>query len=142
MDASTCEVSQVVVVIDPPLQAKNGHILRTLFVVRVSNPAPGKQDIRSNDDQKAKNLEWLKARTDLPIELKVIAGSGSGEHLDRNEYIELLELVETGLWDLVVCEDLGRIVRRIQAHLFAELCVDHNTRLVSINDVVDTAVEG
>ena len=113
----------MVVLINRPLTAKNGHILKVLFVARVSDPAPGKQDLRSLDDQEAKNLEWLKARTDLPLEIKVVAGPGGGERLDRKEYLQLIELVETGLWDLVICEDLGRIVRRIQAHLFAELWV-------------------
>jgi hypothetical protein len=37
---------------------------------------------------------------------------------------------------------LGRIVRRLHAHLFAEHCVDHDTRLISKNDHVDTAVDG
>jgi hypothetical protein len=41
-----------------------------------------------------------------------------------------------------ITEDLGRIVRRIHAHIFAEFCVDCGTRLLAINDHVDTAEPG
>jgi hypothetical protein len=71
-----------------------------------------------------------------------VAGSGSGEFLDREEFLRLGDLVATGKYDLVLTEDLGRIVRRIYAHIFAEHCVDHATRLISKNDHVDTMVEG
>src|SRR6185437_13632678 len=35
--------------------------------------------------------------------------------------------------------DLGRIFRRIHAQLFCELCEDVGTRLIALNDHVDTA---
>jgi site-specific DNA recombinase len=78
------------------------------------------------------------AHTDLPLDVTVIAGGGSGETLDRKEFLEPSARVDTGQYDLVLCEDLGRIVRRMHAHLFAEQCVDRETRLISINDVVDS----
>jgi len=71
--------------------------------------------------------------------MTVIAGSGSGELLDRDDYQRLIDLVATRRYDLVFCEDLGRIVRRIHAHLVCEHCEDHNTRLYAKNDRVDTA---
>jgi site-specific DNA recombinase len=128
--------------LNPPLVAKRDHRLRVLFVERVSSPGPGKQDIRSLDDQEAMLREWLKTRTDLPFEATIVAGSGSGEHLDRKEFLELTALVETSRYDAVICEDVGRVVRRLHAHLFAECCVDHDTRLIAINDYIDTAVDG
>lgn len=72
--------------------------------------------------------------------MTVIAGSGSGELLDRAEYLRLTQEVETRRYDLVLCEDLGRIVRRIHAHLMCEHCEDHDTRLCAKNDHVDTAL--
>ncbi len=56
----------------------------------------------------------------------------------------MIELVESDQFDLnlVLTEDLGRIIRRLHAHLFAELCCDHSTRLISLNDHVDTALPG
>jgi site-specific DNA recombinase len=42
----------------------------------------------------------------------------------------------------VITEDLGRILRRLQAHMFCEACVDNDVRLIALNDHVDTAVDG
>lgn len=128
--------------LDPPLVPRNGHTLEVIMVCRVSDPRPGKQDERSLTDQEAKHREWLAQYTELPVKVTVIAGSGSGELLDREEYVRLTNEVETGRYDLVLAEDLGRIVRRVHAHLFCELCVEHDTRLVAINDRVDTACAG
>ena len=49
-----------------------------------------------------------------------------------------IELVESSRFDLVITEDLGRICRRVHAHIFCETCEDHETRLIAINDSVDT----
>jgi len=43
---------------------------------------------------------------------------------------------------LVIAEDLGRIFRRAHSQLFCELCEDYATRLVAINDNVDTGQDG
>ncbi|HZZ28269.1 MAG TPA: recombinase family protein [Pirellulales bacterium] len=126
----------------PPLIPRNGHTLEVLIPCRVSSPGAGKQDIRSNDDQQAELEKWLKGNIDLPFKITVLAGSGSGECLERAEYLQLMDLVESDHFDLVISEDLGRIVRRIHAHLFCELCIDHNTRLIALNDHVDTAEDG
>lgn len=40
---------------------------------------------------------------------------GSGEWLEREEYLQLIAMVESEQYDLVITEDLGRIVRRIHA---------------------------
>jgi len=93
-------------------------------------------------DQEAMHRRWLSEHTALPLDVQVVAGSGSGEWLDRNEYLRLIELVESGQFDLVLTEDLGRIVRRIHAHLFCETCVDFHTRLIALNDHVDTCEPG
>src|SRR5690606_24229117 len=37
---------------------------------------------------------------------------------------------------------LGRICRRVHAHVFCENAVDVQTRVIAINDHVDTAIEG
>src|SRR6478672_2815649 len=111
--------------LNPPLSARDGHCLQVLGPCRVSSPGPGKQDIRSNDDQEARIREFLEASTNSPFQVTPVAGSGSGECLERAEYLRLIDLVESDRFDAVVCEDLSRIVRRIHAHLFAELCMDH-----------------
>ena len=128
--------------LNPPVTAKNGHTINVIVVCRVSDPGPGKQDIRSLDDQAAMHIEWLNSHVDLPCRITYVNGCGSGELLDRREYLELLDLVATREYDLVLCEDLVRIARRIHSHLFAEACDEHSTRLISKNDAVDTAVDG
>jgi site-specific DNA recombinase len=126
----------------PPLgRPKDGHVYEVLAIGRVSDPGPGKQDVRSLDDQEQAHRKWLDSVIGPGrYRLTVVAGSGSGEHLERAEYQRVIELVETGRFDLACCEDLGRIVRRVHAHLFAELCEDKNTRLIAPNDRVDTAL--
>ena len=126
--------------LDPPLSARNGRTVRVLVPCRVSDPT--KQDERSLEDQENQHRRWLQENTDLAVELKVLAGSGSGEWLDRREYLDLIEFVESDKYDLVLTEDLGRIARRIQSHLFCENCVDHEVRLISLFDHIDTAVDG
>ena len=126
----------------PPLTARNGHTLKVLLPCRVSDPGPGKQDIMSLADQEAMHRRWLSEHTSLPLATKVLAGSGSGECLERREYHQLIELIESNEFDLVVTEDLGRIVRRIHAHLLCELCVDHHVRLIACNDHIDTLESG
>jgi site-specific DNA recombinase len=123
------------------LKPRNGRQLRVLIICRVSSPGPGKQDIRSLEDQKKLAEDWLKNHTSVPYEIQVVAGSGSGERLDREESKQARDLVESGAFDLVLTEDLGRIFRRMESYLFCELAVDYNTRLIALNDGVDTAQE-
>lgn len=122
---------------------KNGQFFRIILVCRVSDPRPGKQDIRSVDDQEA----MLRTKICLYIgdqrfEVIVISGSGGGENLNRPEFKKLERLVETGDYDLVLAEDLSRILRRVLVVYFGELCVDTDTRLVALGDNVDTYEEG
>ena len=84
------------------------------------NPGPGKQDEKSLDDQEAEYRKWVEEHTHLPFDVKVIAGTGSGEYLDREEAKHANAELETGKYDLVIGEDLGRIFRRMRASLFCE----------------------
>ena len=129
--------------LQPPLLPRNGHTLRVLLPGRVSDPRPGKQDLRSLDDQQDIQRRWLDRHTDLPTDITVVAGSGSGELLEREEYQRLLASIESGQYDLVLTEDLGRIVRRVNAFYVCELCEDHGVRLIAINNHgVDTVQPG
>lgn len=127
----------------PPLAPpRNGHTYQFIVVGRVSDPRPGKQDERSLDDQQALWGQRLRDNVDVPYQVTVVNGKGSGELLEREEYQRLIDLVESRKFDAVFAEDLGRVVRRIHAHLFGELCEDTDTRLVAPNDRVDTAQPG
>lgn len=121
--------------LDPPLVARNGKLLKVLGIARISTDH---QNEMSLEDQKQLYRRWLKEHTPLPFDLHCIAGRGSGECLDRAESREAEAAVESREFDLVLAEDLGRIFRRMQAYIFCETCEDFETRLIAINDYVDT----
>lgn len=122
-----------------PLSPRQGRTLKVVIVSRISSTL---QDPRSLADQQTKCREYLADGYAGKIEYKILATQGSGECLDRSELRELEELIESRAYDLVVCEDLSRICRRARAMDFCELCLDNNTRMIAINDRVDTAIEG
>jgi hypothetical protein len=128
--------------LQPPVVPKDGATIRVLVACRVSDPRPGKQDERSLADQALLHEEWLKAHLDSPYEVRILEGRESGECIERADYQELIALVTTGQFDLVLAEDLGRIIRRLQAHSFAELCGEFDTRLIAHNDHIDTSIPG
>src|SRR5687768_12080697 len=102
--------------LNPPLVARNGCKLKVLGIARIRG-GPGQTE-KSDEDQGALYREYLEANCDIPLELKLIAGTGSGERLDREELEQAQAELETGQYDLVIAEDLGRIMRRMHALLF------------------------
>ncbi|QGJ68647.1 Recombinase [Planctomycetales bacterium 10988] len=124
--------------LQPPLEPRNGRELKVLAICRISTIH---QDARSLEDQETMYRHWLTKHTSLPFRMEVIASQGSGEALDRKEYHRAIELVESDQFDLVISEDLGRICRRVHAHIFCEICEDSATRLIALNDHVDTALD-
>ena len=121
--------------IHPPLATKRGNTLIVIAVTRISTEH---QDERSLDDQLSKLKEFVESSFNGSIEWVVLSGRASGELLDRDQLVELERRIATDTVDLVISEDLGRICRRIHAHLLCEHCEDHETRLIAINDHVDT----
>jgi hypothetical protein len=99
----------------PPFKKpKDGNNYEFLGVARVSDPREGKQDIKSLDEQEALYRDIIKRNVgDMLFTLTMIAGDGSGELLTRDDYAKLIHLIETGRYDGVFSEDLGRIVRRM-----------------------------
>ncbi|MDP6720723.1 MAG: recombinase family protein, partial [Pirellulaceae bacterium] len=122
--------------IDPPFNPRNAHTLRVIGIERISTD---RQDAASLEDQKALLETFVRDRYDVAVEFVHIATRGSGEWLDRDELIELREFVTTRNFDLVVAEDLGRIMRDLEALMICGHCIDHGTRLIAINDYLDTA---
>lgn len=120
-----------------PFVPKSGSVLVVVGICRISTTH---QDPRSLADQEAYYRRWLQEHVTIAWTLEIIASQGSGENLERAEYLSLVE--RTAEFDLVLTEDLGRICRRVHAHVFCENAVDQQTRVIAINDHVDTAVEG
>ncbi|HCS50896.1 recombinase family protein [uncultured Rubinisphaera sp.] len=121
-----------------PITPRDGQKLRVIPIARISTL---KQDEKSLDDQLALMKGEVGKQYEGDIEYTNIATQGSGEKLDREELTLLEEYIESNQYDLVIAEDLARICRRIQAVYICELCEDHGTRLIAINDNVDTAHE-
>ncbi|WP_166822363.1 recombinase family protein [Thalassoroseus pseudoceratinae] len=117
----------------------DGRILHVAAVCRISTE---NQDERSLDDQEALLRTVVEQNFDGKVEWTVLRSQGSGESLERQELYELEELIEQRQVELVIAEDLARLCRRRRAYDFCELCEDHNVRLITINDRIDTGREG
>ena len=122
--------------LDPPLTPRDGHALRVLGICRISTEH---QDARSLADQEALLRRYVHEHYDGPVHWTIIAGRGSGEYLDRKELTQAEDLIESRTLDLVVAEDLARLCRRMKAYEICEVAQDCGTRLIAINDSVDTA---
>ncbi len=112
---------------------------RTLKVIRVARVSTDAQDSRSLDDQRARIQTYVESLHCGEVEFIDIASQGSSGQLAREELLELERRIESGSFDLVIAEDLSRICRRRRAFDFCEICIDYDTRLIAINDHIDTA---
>lgn len=119
----------------PPIKPRSGRCLRVIGIARISGD---NQDEKSLADQKQLLRRWLKDNVGARFKLLMISTRGSGERLDRSELGKLRRLIRKAKFDLVLAEDLGRICRRIDAYKICESCLDHDMRLVAINDNIDT----
>jgi len=130
------------ILLNPPLVAKNGSVLNALLICRVSSPGEGKQREESNADQEVRIRQWLDSHWDGEVNTVVIAGTGSGELVDRPEFLKAVSAVESRQYDLVLAEDLSRISRRIHAQLFCEHAEDSDCRVIAVNGEIDTGQPG
>lgn len=72
------------------------------------------------------------------VDLRVVATVGKGEYLGRPELAEIEAIIRSRELDLLICEDLGRIVRGIEAVRLVGIAVDHGVRVIAPNDGFDT----
>jgi site-specific DNA recombinase len=73
-----------------------------------------------------------------PVELRIIATKNKGENLMRPELAVIEQQLRTRELDLLICEDLGRLVREAEAVRVCGIAVDHGTRVLAPNDCSDT----
>jgi DNA invertase Pin-like site-specific DNA recombinase len=77
-----------------------------------------------------------------PLHTKSLGERGSGMRTDRATIIEAEEEIESGSWDLVLCEDLSRPYRNPRHQMaFVQNAVDAGVRVICIGDNLDTADE-
>jgi hypothetical protein len=121
------------------LRPRNGHTLIAGLGARISGCA--KQKEISLDDQTDHNREVV---TDLYsgfVEYLIVATKGKGEMLNRPELAQIEAEFRKALLDIFVWEDLGRLVRGVEAVRLLGIAVDHDIRVIVPNDNIDTANE-
>ena len=97
-----------------PIVPKNGHTLFVGIVARISGCADQKEvsldDQVDNGKQTVAELSY-----DGPVKYEIIKTTGKGERLDRPELADVETLLRTGKLDLLILDDLGRLVRGVTA---------------------------
>jgi Recombinase. len=122
--------------LDRKLVPRNGEKMVVGAVARISGCASQKEV--SLEDQVDNIKETFSEMWEGPVEYVVISTKGKGERLDRPELAEVEELLRSQTLDYLICEDFGRLVRGGEAAWLCGLAVDHGTRVISINDCIDT----
>jgi site-specific DNA recombinase len=120
-----------------PFVPRNGHTLQVGIVARISGCTNQKEI--SLDDQVDHGKELTDENYRGPVDYKIIATKGKGERLDRPELAMIEAEFRKGILDLCIIEDLGRLVRGSEAVRLLGIAVDHGTRVIVINDCIDTA---
>jgi hypothetical protein len=131
------EVSRMTHHSDAPIQPRNGHTLVVGVVARISGCANQKE--LSLEDQEDHAKQVVAELFDGPIEYRTIKTKGKGERLDRPELADIEAMLRSRELDLLVAEDIGRLIRGTDAARLCGIAVDHGTRLLAPNDCIDTA---
>ena len=124
---------------DSDLVPRNGHKLVVGLVARISGCASQKE--LSLEDQEDHAKEEVALLYDGPVDYRIVSTKGKGERLDRPELAEVERMVRSRELDVLVMEDVGRLVRGTAAVKIWGIAVDHGVRCIAPNDCVDTADE-
>jgi site-specific DNA recombinase len=120
----------------PPVRPRKGHTLVVGVVARISG-RPNQKEL-SLDDQEDHAKQVVAELWDGPVDFRVIATKGKGERLDRPELVQVQKMLRSRELDLLVAEDIGRIVRGAAAAWLCGIAVDCGTRVIAPNDCIDT----
>jgi site-specific DNA recombinase len=121
---------------DEALAPKNGHTLVVLIACRISGCT--KQKELSNEDQADNVKEAVRDLYDGSVVFKVISTKAKGERLDRPELESVEAAYRSRKYDLVVFDDLSRLIRGGEAARLLGVGVDNGTRTLCLNDGIDT----
>jgi site-specific DNA recombinase len=122
---------------DSPLVPRNGHTLVVGIVARISGCQNQKE--LSLEDQEDHARQVVAEYYQGAVDYRVIATKGKGERLDRPELEQIEAMLRTRELDLLVAEDIGRMIRGAHAMKLCGIAVDHGTRVLAPNDFIDTA---
>jgi DNA invertase Pin-like site-specific DNA recombinase len=119
-----------------PLLSHDGRRLKALVVTRANTVELAGSDVRS---QAATCEAFVHQHHDGDVENTVFVSRSSTESTDQS-LDDIERQIENGQYDVVVCTDLSRVSRNMRRiHDIWRVCVDHGTRLIAIDDGVDTA---
>jgi len=119
------------------LVPRDGRTLAVGIVARISG-GPNQKEL-SLEDQEDHGRELVAEYYDGPAGYRVIVTTAKGERLDRPELTDIEELLRAGTLDVLVCEDIGRLIRGAEAVRLCGVAVDHGVRVIAPNDCIDTA---
>jgi hypothetical protein len=111
---------------------RNGHTLVVGIVARVSGCQNQKE--LSLEDQIDHAKQIVADCYTGPVEYRHISTQGKGERLDRPELARFEAMLRSDELDLLVLEDIGRMVRGTEAARLCGIALDHGTRVLAPND--------
>ena len=116
---------------------RNGQTLGVDIVARISGCANQKEV--SLEDQEDHGKEVVTDLYSGPVDYYVIATKAKGERIDRPELGQIEARLRSCQRDVLIVEDMGRLVRGAEAVRLCGIAVDHGVRVLSPNDAIDTA---
>jgi DNA invertase Pin-like site-specific DNA recombinase len=121
-----------------PFTPKNpDSLLWVLVIGRVSTP---QQDVANIEAGYSYAERFFRGLYDGPLHVKHLGEQGSGMRTDRATIKEAIEEIETGMWDVVLMEDLSKPYRNPRwIYAFVQDCVDAGCRVLAPGDNLDTA---
>ncbi len=125
-----------------PLQPKNGVFPVVLNLARISGcPSQKEASLQDQHDNGVEVVSELWDGKIENVEFHLIATKGKGEDLTRPELAEVETQLRTGEIDLLILDDIGRLVRGTEASRLIGIGVDYGTRTLAPNDGIDTMDE-
>ncbi|MBL9083334.1 MAG: hypothetical protein JNK76_16080 [Planctomycetales bacterium] len=121
---------------DEELKPRNGHTLEVRAVCRISG-CPRQKEM-SLEDQEQNAREFVIDAYSHRYEFECLSTIGKGECLERPELAKIEEMYRSNLVDLVIYDELSRLVRGQHAVTLLGIGVDHGVRSICLADGIDT----
>jgi site-specific DNA recombinase len=115
---------------------RDGLCLMVAIICRISGCQ--RQQEASLDDQEDNGRTTADDLYDGPTHFDVIKTVGKGENLERPELEQIEAIYRSRKYDLVIYDDLSRLIRGVEAARLLGIGVDNGTRSICINDGIDT----
>ena len=123
------------------MQPRNGHTLVVLIPARISG-CQSQTDVSLEDQEDHAKEVVMEIFDGDNIEYRVIATKGKGELITRPELAEIEAAIRSSELDVIIVEDLGRLIRGTEANRLCGIAVDHGTRVIAVHDCIDTWEDG